>query len=173
MTAISPGLAGHKGLRGDVLVELKRAQPLTAAELAKRFGVTANAIRAGVVVKSDLLALQYWLFAAGRHIYHPQRIITTPNKVQLSWNGNRRITDDDLQIENRALVSAVEIPDGVVWMDGNHPLVYTLTRDQEKLSRLGLEAPTLDPTSGGVTGGTGSLAAGNYRVCIAWVRSIV
>ena len=45
MTAITPGLAGHKGLRGDVLVELKRAQPLTAAELAASFGVTANAIR--------------------------------------------------------------------------------------------------------------------------------
>jgi len=45
MTAITPGLTGHKGLRGDVLVELKRAQPLTAAELAECFGVTTNAIR--------------------------------------------------------------------------------------------------------------------------------
>ena len=45
MTAITPGLAGHKGLRGDVLVELKRAQPRTAAELAELFGVTTNAIR--------------------------------------------------------------------------------------------------------------------------------
>jgi DeoR family suf operon transcriptional repressor len=45
MTAITPGLAGHKGLRGDILVELKRAQPLTAGELADRFGVTTNAIR--------------------------------------------------------------------------------------------------------------------------------
>jgi len=45
MTAITPGLAGHKGLRGDVLVALKRTQPLTAAELAESFGVTTNAIR--------------------------------------------------------------------------------------------------------------------------------
>jgi DeoR family suf operon transcriptional repressor len=45
MTAITPGLAGHRGLRGDILVELKQAQPLTAAELAARFGVTANAVR--------------------------------------------------------------------------------------------------------------------------------
>jgi DeoR family suf operon transcriptional repressor len=45
MTAITPGLAGHKGLRGDILVELKRTQPLTAAELGACFGVTANAIR--------------------------------------------------------------------------------------------------------------------------------
>ena len=45
MTAITPGLTGHKGLRGDILVELKRTQPLTAAELAARFAVTTNAIR--------------------------------------------------------------------------------------------------------------------------------
>jgi len=45
MTAITPGLTGHKGLRGDVLVELKRTQPLTAADLAACFGVTTNAIR--------------------------------------------------------------------------------------------------------------------------------
>lgn len=45
MTAITPGLTGHRGLRGDILVELKRAQPLTAAELAESFGVTTNAIR--------------------------------------------------------------------------------------------------------------------------------
>lgn len=45
MTAITPGLAGHRGLRGDILIQLKRAQPLTAAELAESFGVTTNAIR--------------------------------------------------------------------------------------------------------------------------------
>src|SRR5690349_4287309 len=35
----------QKGLRGQILVELKRAQPLTAKELALRFEVTPNAIR--------------------------------------------------------------------------------------------------------------------------------
>jgi len=45
MTPMTPGLAGHKGLRGDILLELKRAQPLTAAELAVRFAVSANAVR--------------------------------------------------------------------------------------------------------------------------------
>jgi DeoR family transcriptional regulator, suf operon transcriptional repressor len=40
-----PGLAGHKGLRGDILLELKRAQPLAATELAETFGVSANAVR--------------------------------------------------------------------------------------------------------------------------------
>ena len=45
MTPTSPGLAGHKGLRGDILVELKLGQPLTAQNMAERFGVSANAIR--------------------------------------------------------------------------------------------------------------------------------
>jgi DeoR family suf operon transcriptional repressor len=41
----SPGLSAHKGLRGQVLIELKRAQPLTAAELGRRHQVSANAVR--------------------------------------------------------------------------------------------------------------------------------
>lgn len=45
MDSITPALAGQKGLRADILVELKKAQPLTAKELAKWFGVTANAVR--------------------------------------------------------------------------------------------------------------------------------
>jgi len=39
------GLSAHKGLRGEVLRELKRAQPLTAKLLAEKLGVSANAIR--------------------------------------------------------------------------------------------------------------------------------
>jgi len=35
----------HKGLRGEILVELKRSQPLTARDLADRLGVSPNAIR--------------------------------------------------------------------------------------------------------------------------------
>ena len=45
MNPITPGLAGHKGPRGDILLELKKAQPATAKELAGLFGVSANAIR--------------------------------------------------------------------------------------------------------------------------------
>ena len=45
METKTPGLAGHKGLRGEILVELKKSQPITAKELASRFGVSANAIR--------------------------------------------------------------------------------------------------------------------------------
>jgi len=45
MDALNPGLAGHKGLRGEILLKLKKAQPLTAKELADDFLVSANAIR--------------------------------------------------------------------------------------------------------------------------------
>jgi DeoR family transcriptional regulator, suf operon transcriptional repressor len=41
----NPQLPAHKGLRGEVLGELKRAQPLTAKQLADKLGVSANAIR--------------------------------------------------------------------------------------------------------------------------------
>ena len=37
--------AGHKGQRGAVLTQLKRAQPLTARELAATLGVSLNAVR--------------------------------------------------------------------------------------------------------------------------------
>jgi DeoR family suf operon transcriptional repressor len=45
MTLPLPHLPAHKGLRGEVLQELKRAPPLTARELAEKLGVSPNAIR--------------------------------------------------------------------------------------------------------------------------------
>jgi DeoR family suf operon transcriptional repressor len=42
---MTPGLAGHRGLRGEILVELKKSQPITAKELAAKYVVSANAIR--------------------------------------------------------------------------------------------------------------------------------
>ena len=36
---------GFRGTRGEILTALKKAQPLTAKELADRFGVTPNALR--------------------------------------------------------------------------------------------------------------------------------
>lgn len=44
-TPIAPSLAGFRGMRGDVLVAVKRGQPISARELAAEFGVTANAVR--------------------------------------------------------------------------------------------------------------------------------
>jgi DeoR family suf operon transcriptional repressor len=45
MDAMTPGLTGHKGLRGEILLEIKRSQPVTAKRLADIFGVSANAVR--------------------------------------------------------------------------------------------------------------------------------
>jgi DeoR family suf operon transcriptional repressor len=36
---------GYRGMRGSVLVELKKAQPLTTRELASRLGTSLNAVR--------------------------------------------------------------------------------------------------------------------------------
>jgi DeoR family suf operon transcriptional repressor len=45
MDYMTPRLAGQKGLRGDILREIKKTQPLTAKELGEVFGVSANAVR--------------------------------------------------------------------------------------------------------------------------------
>jgi DeoR family suf operon transcriptional repressor len=45
MASKTPGLVGHRGLRGEILVELKKSQPITAKELAAKYDVSANAIR--------------------------------------------------------------------------------------------------------------------------------
>src|SRR6059036_3260200 len=45
MTTHHPQLTAHKGLRGEILHLLKRAQPLTAKDLARQLSVSANAIR--------------------------------------------------------------------------------------------------------------------------------
>jgi len=44
-TPTPPSLAAHKGLRAEILLELKRAQPLTAKQLAEKLGVSPNAVR--------------------------------------------------------------------------------------------------------------------------------
>ena len=45
MGTTSINLPGFKGLRSDLLVALRKAQPLTAKQLGARFGLTANALR--------------------------------------------------------------------------------------------------------------------------------
>jgi len=63
MAATSLSFAGFKGLRGDILVALRKEQPLTIKALAKQFGLTDNALRrhltelveAGLVVYRRLI----------------------------------------------------------------------------------------------------------------------
>src|SRR5881409_3989918 len=45
MSGTASQLPAYKGLRGEVLLELKRAQPRTAKQLADTLGVSPNAVR--------------------------------------------------------------------------------------------------------------------------------
>ena len=45
MIPLTTSLAGFRGIRGDVLIAVKRGQPVTAKELAAEFGLTANGLR--------------------------------------------------------------------------------------------------------------------------------
>lgn len=45
MTSTHGPILGHKGLRSQLLLEIKKSQPVTAKALSVRFGVSANAVR--------------------------------------------------------------------------------------------------------------------------------
>ena len=45
MEVVTGALGGFRGVRAELLVALKKAQPMTAHELGERFGLTANALR--------------------------------------------------------------------------------------------------------------------------------
>jgi len=40
-----PSISGHRGLRAQILLQIKKSQPVTAKELSAAFGVSANAVR--------------------------------------------------------------------------------------------------------------------------------
>lgn len=45
MEVVTGALGGFRGVRAELLVALKKAQPMTAHELGEQFGLTANALR--------------------------------------------------------------------------------------------------------------------------------
>lgn len=45
MTFSTPSISGHRGLRAQILLEIKKSQPVTAKELSALFGVSVNAVR--------------------------------------------------------------------------------------------------------------------------------
>ena len=59
MQRMAASLAGYRGLKGDLLIALKKAQPLTAKELADRFGLTANALRRHLKALEEAEVVQY------------------------------------------------------------------------------------------------------------------
>jgi DeoR family suf operon transcriptional repressor len=60
MQRMAASLAGYRGLKGDLLIALKKArQPLTAKELAERFGLTANALRRHLKALEEAEVVRY------------------------------------------------------------------------------------------------------------------
>ena len=60
MQRMAASLAGYRGLKGDLLIALKKAQqPLTAKELADRFGLTPNALRRHLKTLEEAEVVQY------------------------------------------------------------------------------------------------------------------
>ena len=53
MEEVIGALGGFRGVRAELLVALKKSQPLTAHELGERFGLTANALRRHLKVLED------------------------------------------------------------------------------------------------------------------------
>jgi DeoR family suf operon transcriptional repressor len=45
MADLGVAVSGHRGLRAQILLEIKKSQPTTAKELSAVFGVSANAVR--------------------------------------------------------------------------------------------------------------------------------
>ena len=45
MTIVPGRISGHRGLRSQLLLEVKKSQPVTAKDLGARFGVSPNAVR--------------------------------------------------------------------------------------------------------------------------------
>jgi DeoR family suf operon transcriptional repressor len=60
MQRMAASLAGYRGLKGDLLIALKKARhPLTAKELAERFGLTANALRRHLKALEEAEVVRY------------------------------------------------------------------------------------------------------------------
>src|ERR1019366_5355914 len=58
-------LAGFSGLRADLLVALRKEQPLTATELGTRFGLTPNALRRHLKTLQDAGLVRFESVARG------------------------------------------------------------------------------------------------------------
>src|SRR5919112_3724371 len=60
MQRMAASLAGYRGLKGDLLIALKKARhPLTAKELGDRFGLTPNALRRHLKALEEAEVVRY------------------------------------------------------------------------------------------------------------------
>jgi DeoR family suf operon transcriptional repressor len=71
MEDVVGALGGFRGVRAELLVALKKAQPMTAGELAEQFGLTANALRRHLKVLEEdgLVRYQREVRGVGAPVY--------------------------------------------------------------------------------------------------------
>src|SRR5512140_1265312 len=71
MAALPLTLAGFKGLRSDILVALRKEQPLTIKALAERFALTPNALRRHLteLVDSGLVVYRREIHGQGAPVF--------------------------------------------------------------------------------------------------------
>ncbi len=71
MAASSLTLAGFKGMRSDILVALRKEQPLTIRALADQFGLTANALRRHLteLIEAGLVAYRREIRGLGAPVF--------------------------------------------------------------------------------------------------------
>lgn len=71
MQDVIGALGGFRGIRADLLVALKKRQPLTAHELGEQFGLTANALRRHLKALEDdgLVRYQRQVRGVGAPVY--------------------------------------------------------------------------------------------------------
>lgn len=133
MDSMTPGLAGQKGLRGDILLSLKRSQPATAKELAKIFGVSANAVRRHL---KELEAER--LVAYGRE----QRGTGAPTYAY------RLSADGEGLFPNRYEEALTQLLEHVVAHEGRDVAASVLQKQYDDLrAQLGEGIDALDPVS--------------------------
>jgi DeoR family suf operon transcriptional repressor len=60
MEDVIGALGGFRGVRADLLIALRKAQPMTAQELGEQFGLTANALRRHLKALEEDGLVRHW-----------------------------------------------------------------------------------------------------------------
>lgn len=142
MEDVQGTLGGFRGLRAELLVALKKWQPLTAAELGDRFGLTANALRRHLkVLDEDGLVMyrrevrgvgspvySYQLTAAGEQLFPCQyaSVLAVALEALRTTEGGSAAINRVLDAEWDALVEEAEPVLSALPLDERLPLVAEL-----------------------------------------------
>ncbi len=160
MEAVIGALGGFRGVRAELLVALKRAQPMTAHELGGQFGLTANALRRHLkVLEEDGLVdfarevrgvgapvYSYSLTEAGEALFPRRYLSMLATALDALYTAN-----------GREAVTAVLETEWERWADEAGPVVEALPMDErvamvaELLSAKGYMAEAVELTPPGKT----------------------